>query len=90
MTKRSARDLGHAAAQTRWVQDEINRVEAALDSARGMRGRFEDRIGSRGEDYDELQSAIAMAESEIVGLEEELRDAEARLQQVAARWVEEV
>lgn len=90
MATRYDRDSARAEAEIRQANDEFDRTETALDNAKAMRDRLEDRIGSPGEDDAELVSAMEAVESEMVGLEEDFRDAESSLYQVTEYWTEEI
>jgi seryl-tRNA synthetase len=90
MATRYDRDSARAEAEIRQANDEFDRAETALDNAKAMHDRFEDRIGSPGEDDAELVSAMAAVEGEMVGLEEDFRDAETSLYQVTEYWTEEI
>lgn len=90
MATRYDRDSARAEAEIRQANDEFDRAEAALDDAKARHDRFEDRIGSPGEDDAELVSAMEAVESEIVGLEEDFREAESTLYHVTEYWTEEI
>jgi len=90
MVTRYDRDPALAEAQIRQANDEFDRAEAALDNAKEVHDRLEDRVGSPGEDGAELISAMEVVESEMVVLEENFRDAESNLHQVTEYWTEEV